>query len=161
MTRIINISIPLFLVYLALSGNVQPSNLVIGALVSVGVALLMPKQELQFVPLKRLPQFLWAGIRYLFVVAWDVIRGGISTARIVLDPKLPLNPGIIAIPSGSKSELGTALSAHSITLSPGELVVAMDDEGVMYTHCLNVDESEAMVAEAQSLRKNLLSRMFE
>ena len=161
MTRIINISIPLFLVYLALSGNVQPSNLVIGALVSVDVALLMPKQELQFVPLKRLPQFLWAGIRYLFVVAWDVIRGGISTARIVLDPKLPLNPGIIAIPSGSKSELGTALSAHSITLSPGELVVAMDDEGVMYTHCLNVDESEAMVAEAQSLRKNLLSRMFE
>lgn len=161
MTRIINISIPLFLVYLALSGNVQPSNFIIGALVSVGVALLMPRRDLQFVPIKRLPQFLWAGIRYLFVVGWDVIRGGISTARIVLDPNLPLNPGIIAIPSGSKSELGTALSAHSITLSPGELVVAMDDEGVMYTHCLNVDESENYVAEAQSLRKNLLSRMFE
>ena len=161
MTRIINISIPLFLVYLALSGNVQPSNLIIGALISVGVALLMPKRDLQFISLKRLPQFLWAGIRYLFVVAWDVIRGGISTARIVLDPKLPLNPGIIAIPSGSRSELGTALSAHSITLSPGELVVVMDDEGLMYTHCLNVDESGKYVEQAQSLRRNLLSKMFE
>lgn len=161
MTRIINISIPLFLVYLALSGSAQPTNLIIGALLSVGLALLMPKRDLQFVTIKRFPQFLWAGIRYFFVVAWDVIRGGISTARIVLDPNLPINPGIIAIPSGSKTELGTALSAHSITLSPGELVVAMDDEGLMYTHCLNVDESEKYVEQAQSLRRNLLSKMFE
>jgi multicomponent Na+:H+ antiporter subunit E len=100
-------------------------------------------------------------VRYLFVVASDVVKGGIATARIVLDPKLPLNSGIIAIPSGSRSELGTALSAHAITLSPGEMVVAIDDQGVMYTHCLNVDDSEKMVADAQSLRKNLLSRMFE
>jgi hypothetical protein len=41
------------------------------------------------------------------------------------------------------------------------MVVAIDDQGVMYTHCLNVDDSEKMVADAQSLRKNLLSRMFE
>lgn len=91
----------------------------------------------------------------------DVIRGGISTARIVLDPKLPINPGIIAIPSGSKSDLGTALSAHAITLSPGELVVAIDDEGVMYTHCLDVTDTEKFIEKAQSTRKNFLSKMFE
>jgi multisubunit Na+/H+ antiporter MnhE subunit len=157
----IQISLPLFIVYLALTGNLEPANLVVGALVAVGISLLRPKMNLPLIPLKRLPQFLWAAIRYIFVVAGDVIRGGISTARIVLDPSLPLNAGIIAIPSGSISELGTALSAHSISLSPGEMVVAIDDRGVMYTHCLNVDESEKFVAEAQSLRQNLLSRMFE
>jgi multicomponent Na+:H+ antiporter subunit E len=161
MTRTINIAFPLFLVYLALSGNVEPVNLLVGALIAVAVSLLMPKRDLQFVTLSRLPGFLWAGIRYLFVVAWDVIRGGINTARIVLDPSLPLKTGIIAIPSGSRSELGTALSAHSITLSSGELVLAMDDEGFMYTHCLNVDEAEKYLAEAQSRRQNLLGRMFE
>lgn len=161
MSRMIQISIPLFIVYLALTGNAEPANLVVGALVAIGVALLRPKMDLQFIALQRLPQFVWAGIRYFFVVASDVVRGGISTARIVLDPKLPLNPGIIAIPSGSKSELGTALSAHSISLSPGEMVVAIDDQGVMYTHCLNVDESEKFVTEAQALRQNLLSKMFE
>jgi multicomponent Na+:H+ antiporter subunit E len=157
----LQVSVPLFIVYLALTGNVQPANLVVGVLVAVGISLLRPKMNLPLITLKRLPQFLWAGIRYIFVVAGDVIRGGISTARIVLDPNLPLNPGIIAIPSGTRSELGTALSAHSISLSPGEMVVAIDDEGVMYTHCLNVDDSEKMVAKAQKLRKNLLSRMFE
>lgn len=161
MSQMLQVSVPLFIVYLALTGNAEPANLVVGALVAVGISLLRPKMDLPLMNLKRLPQFLWAGIRYLFVVAWDVVRGGISTARIVLDPNLPLNPGIIAIPSGTRSELGTALSAHSITLSPGEMVVAIDDEGIMYTHCLNVDDSERMVADAQKLRKNLLSRMFE
>ncbi len=161
MSHTLQFSVPLFLVYLALTGNVEPANLVVGALVAVGISLLRPKMDLPLIHWRRLPQFLWAGIRYLFIVAGDVIRGGLSTARIVLDPNLPINPGIIAIPSGTQSELGTALSAHSISLSPGEMVVAIDDEGVMYTHCLNVDDSERMVADAQNLRKSLLSRMFE
>ncbi|MBM4428063.1 MAG: hypothetical protein FJ031_12625, partial [Chloroflexi bacterium] len=50
---------------------------------------------------------------------------------------------------------------HAITLSPGELVVAIDAEGVMYTHCLNVDDSQRFIDKAQSMRKNLLSKMFE
>lgn len=161
MSQMLQVSVPLFIVYLALTGNAEPANLVVGALVAVGISLLRPNMNLPLVNWRRLPQFLGAGIRYLFVVAGDVIRGGISTARIVLDPNLPINPGIIAIPSGTRSELGTALSAHFISLSPGEMVVAIDEEGVMYTHCLNVDGSEKMAADAQNLRKNLLSRMFE
>jgi len=159
--RSLQLSLPLFIVYLALTGNLAPANLVMGVLVSLGVSALLPKMGLPAFSFQRLPGFLWATVRYLFVVASDVVKGGIATARIVLDPKLPLNSGIIAIPSGSRSELGTALSAHAITLSPGEMVVAIDDQGVMYTHCLNVGDSEKMVADAQTLRKNLLSRMFE
>jgi multicomponent Na+:H+ antiporter subunit E len=161
MSQMLQVSIPLFIVYLALSGNAEPVNLVVGALVAVGISLLRPKVGLPLIKLKRLPQFVWAAIRYLLVIVVNMVQGGISTARIVLDPSLPINPGIIAIPSGTQSELGTALSAHAIGLSPGEMVVAIDHEGVMYTHCLNVENSESMVAEAQELRKNLLSRMFE
>ncbi len=159
--RTFQISLPLFIVYLALTGNLAPANLVMGLLVSLGVSSLLPKAGLPPFSFNRLPGFVWALVRYLYIVASDVVKGGIATARIVLDPKLPLNSGIIAIPSGSRSELGTALSAHAITLSPGEMVVAIDDQGVMYTHCLNVSDSEKMVADAQALRKNLLSRMFE
>jgi multicomponent Na+:H+ antiporter subunit E len=159
--RRILISIPLFLVYLILSGNVTAPNLVVGGLVSLGVSTLLPGRKDAGFDWKRSPVFVWAMFRYVFIVLWGVIKGGITTARIVLSPDMPLKIGIIAIPSGSKSELGTALSAHAITLSPGELVVKMDDEGVMYTHCLDVDKSEVYVAEAQSLRRNLLSDMFE
>ncbi len=161
MKRVIQLFIPLFFVYLALTQNLQLSNFVVGVLAALTVSLLLPKGELPPFSLRRIFVFILAGIGYLFVVAWDVIRGGISTARIVLDPKLPLNPGIIAIPSGSKSDLGTALSAHAITLSPGEMVIAIDKDGVMYTHCLNVDDSQRFIDKAQSMRKNLLNKMFE
>lgn len=159
--RRIQIAIPLFIVYLVLSGNATIPNLVVGALVALGVSAVLPGQKEAPIPLKRVPMFLGAMIRYVFVVIWDILKGGIATAGIVLSPKMPLKTGIIAIPSGSKSKLGRALSAHAITLSPGELVVEMDGEGVMYTHCLDVDKSEVYVAEAQSLRRNLLSKMFE
>jgi multicomponent Na+:H+ antiporter subunit E len=159
--RRIWIAIPLFLVYLVLSGNATIPNLIVGALLALGVSMLLPGRKDVGFNWKRSPAFVWAMFRYVFVVLWDVIKGGITTARIVLSPNMPLKTGIIAIPSGSKSELGTALSAHAITLSPGELVVEMDAEGVMYTHCLDVDKSEVYVAEAQSLRRNLLRDIFE
>lgn len=159
--RRVQIAIPLFLVYLALSGNGTVPNLVLGALVALGASLLLPLGTGAAVPWRRVPAFLWALVRYAFVVLGDVLRGALVTARIVLSARMPLKTGILAIPSGSRTELGTALSAHAITLSPGELVVEMDGEGVMYTHCLDVERSAEYVAAAQSLRQNLLRRMFE
>ena len=158
--RIMQTFLPLFVVYLLLTSNIHPLNLVMGALVSLLVAWLSPPHDLPPFSFRRLPGFFVALARYMWVVTTDVVKGGISTARIVLNPKT-LNPGIIAIPSGATSELATALSAHAITLSPGEMVVAIDEDGVMYTHCLNVEDSARMVADAQSLRKNLLSKMVE
>jgi multicomponent Na+:H+ antiporter subunit E len=53
------------------------------------------------------------------------------------------------------------LSAHAITLTPGELVLGIDDQGVLYVHCLDVTQSAAYAAEAQQLRQELLSKIFE
>lgn len=159
--RRVQIAIPLFIVYLALSGNITPPNLILGALIALGVSSLLPMENHAPFPWKRLPNFLWALIRYVFVVATDVLQGGISTARIVLDPKLPIHPGIIALPAGSRTELGAALSAHAIILSPGELVVAMDDEGTLFVHCLDVRKSAQYAEAAQRLRQTLLREMFE
>jgi multicomponent Na+:H+ antiporter subunit E len=99
-------------------------------------------------------------VKYAVILAGDLIKSGIQVARIVLNPALPIKPGIVAIPTGCESELGTALSAHAISLTPGELVIEMDEQGVMYTSCLDVTTSEKQVAEAQRLRENLLKKIF-
>lgn len=65
------------------------------------------------------------------------------------------------IDAGCQSEAGTALSAHALTLTPGEMVVEMDDEGHLYTHCLDVKETIKVAIEAQELRQELLSKIFE
>jgi multicomponent Na+:H+ antiporter subunit E len=149
----------LWLVYLALTANLELGNVVLGLLVATGLTLLLRPPRGAF-DLRQVPAALLALGRYLFIVAFDAVRSGLVAARLVLDPALPVKPGIIAIPSGCDSELATALSAHAISLAPGELVVEIDEDGVMYTHALDATQAAEYVAEAQQLRRELLRKIF-
>ena len=149
----------LWLVYLALTANLEWSNLLLGLLVAVGLTALMRPPRGRF-EVRRLPRALLALGRYLFVVVRDAIKSGLMAARLVLDPALPVKPGIVAIPSGCDSELATALSAHAITLAPGEMVVEIGEDGVMYTHALDATHAAEYVAQAQQMRRELLRDIF-
>jgi len=151
--------VPLLLVYLELSSNFELSNLIVGLLIVTGILLLIRPQR-RPMAWRRLPSGFIALIKYVVILAYDLIISGIQVARIVLDPALPIKQGIVAIPSESESELGMALSAHAITLTPGELVIEMDEQGVMYTNCLDATKSEKYVAEAQKMRMDLLEKIF-
>ena len=149
----------LWLTYLALTSNLELSNLVVGLLIALGLtALLHP--EPRRISLRQMPAAIWAGLRYLLVVGKDVVAGGLQVARWTLDPKLPIHPGIIAIPSGTESELATALSAHAITLSPGAMVIEIGEHGMMYTHTLDATHPDEAIVEIQRLRRDLLERIF-
>jgi len=149
-----------WLIYLAITANLEPSNLIVGLLIGVAITVIV-KPVSQPLPLSRLPGAILNLARYTLWLSIDIIRNGIRVARIVLDPRLPIRPGIIAIPSGMKSELGVALSAHAITVTPGEQVVEIGDDGTMYTHCLDVVSSAAGAEEAQRKRRAMLESIFE
>jgi multicomponent Na+:H+ antiporter subunit E len=157
--RHIRYIIPLLLVYLALTSDLSVSNLILGTLIAASVSFLIHPQQHEY-NLRRLPAAILAMAQYIGILAVDVGKNGLQVARIVLTPSLPIEPGIIAIPSLCETEAGTALSAHAITVSPGELVVEISEDGTMYTHCLDANNSEAKAAEAQQLRVNLLQKIF-
>jgi multicomponent Na+:H+ antiporter subunit E len=110
---------------------------------------------------RQAPQKGVALARYVLVLIYDLVVSGVQVTRIVLNPSLPIKPGIIAIPSNSRSEMASALNAHAITLTPGESVVEIGEDGVMYTHCLDAARSEEVVEQAQTLRVDLLEKIFE
>jgi len=145
--------------YLALTANLEASNLVLGLLIAGGLTLLMQPRRGRF-NLRRLPRAVLAVGQYALIVVYDAIKSGLAMARIILGPALPIKPGIIAIPSGCSSELATALSAHSITLAPGEMVIEISEDGVMYTHTMDVTHAAEYVADAQRLRRELLGDIF-
>jgi multicomponent Na+:H+ antiporter subunit E len=150
----------LWLVYLALTANLELGNLALGLLVATGLTLLLrpPRGRVES---RQLPRAVLALGRYLFVVFLDAIKSGLVAARLVLDPALPVKPGIIAIPSDCDSELATALSAHAITLAPGEMVVEIGKDGTMYAHALDATRAAEYVEEAQELRRELLRKIFQ
>jgi multicomponent Na+:H+ antiporter subunit E len=152
-------TIPIFLLYLLISTNFEWRNMIVGALLAIFVTWLLQLQPQQMA-WQRVPIALWAGLRYFALLMWELFSSGIQVARIVLDPKLPIQPGVIAIPSGTQSEQATALSAHSITLTPGEMVVMIDENNVMYTHCLDVSKADDLVTAAQARRRDLLDKIF-
>ncbi len=149
----------LTVVYLALTANLEWLNIVTGLVVGTAVTLLLPANKTETHP-RHWPQLIWALIRYIFFIAGDLIVSGLQVSRILLSPKMPLKSGIIAIPSRTNSDLATALSAHEITLTPGEFVVEIDEDGIMYTHVLNVEQAEQYAIDAQEKRRNLLEKML-
>jgi multicomponent Na+:H+ antiporter subunit E len=159
MTRFLLTAFVLALAYLALTANLQPSNLAVGAALGVGVAALV-RPDRGPLTLSRLPGAAWALAQYLGLLAVDMLKCGLNVAQIVLDPKLPIRPGIVAVRSGMTSEIGTALSAHALTLTPGEMVMEIGEDNTMYIHCLDAVSSGASADEAQTKRRVLLEKIM-
>lgn len=150
----------LTLVYLALTSNLQVSNLVVGILLGAVIVYVVRPEKTEVAP-RNVMRSGVASARYILHLAHVLLVTGIDVSRIVLSPALPIRPGIIAIPAETETEVGLALSVHAITLAPGELVVEVDDAHVMYTHCLDATHAEEFIKEAHHIRLELLDEIFE
>ncbi len=149
----------LTLTYLALTSNLQWTNIVVGVLIALGVLALIRPEPRPYVP-RHITRSALALVRYLINLVDDLIVSGIQVAKIVLSPSLPIRPGIVAIPAQTETDLGIALSSHAVTLTPGEIVVELDEDHIMYTHCLDATHAEEYISEAQEMRRELLNEIF-
>ena len=151
--------LPLMTAYLLLSANLEWRNISLSIAITLGIMALLPRSSEE----RRCRGFLGAllaVIQYVGVLGYDLVKSGLQVARIVLNPALPIRPGIVAVPTDCRSDLGRALSAHAVTLTPGQLVVGIDEDGVMYTHCLDVTDVMKDMSRAQKVRERLLLRIF-
>lgn len=149
----------LLVVYLALTSNLQLSNIIVGTLLALLVVWIL-RVENRPMNVRNTPAALWALTVFVLETAVDLVVSGLQVAKLVLTPTIPLKQGIVAIPSQTETEVGRALSADAITLTPGELVVETDpSEDIMYTHSLNADAVEEII-EAQERRSERLRKIF-
>jgi len=148
------------IIYVFLTSNLEWLNIIFGILIAMGITALV-KPQLKPFSWRKTPAAIFAMIQYLAVLVYDIIQGGIMVAKLALSPTLDIKPAIISIPSGCETELSKALSAHAISISPGELVIEIDENGVMYTHVLDVTKSIEYREQAQRMRRELLRKIFE
>jgi multicomponent Na+:H+ antiporter subunit E len=116
----------LTVIYLMITSNLSIANIVVGIVVALLVAALV-RPPLRTMSPSHYPTSIVATFKYIGTLIWDLILSGVQLAQILLSRQMPINPGIINIPSNCVSELGAALSAHAITLTPGEMTVEMDE----------------------------------
>ncbi len=132
--RAINLTVFLFAVWLLLSGHYTPLLIVMGLLSTLFIVVLairvdLVDREIHHVLLKP------TVLTYWIWLCREIIRSCIDVTRCILDPKLPISPGVIRVKAGQRTDLGRATYANSITLVPG--TVSMDvDEDVITVHVL-------------------------
>lgn len=146
--------------YLALSANWQVTNIILGFFLAAGILVLLRPSK-RPVKWRRLPADLMRVVVFIVVLLYRMFKSGIEMALIILHPKLPIKNGIVGIRAASKSELGRALSAHAVSLPPGELFIEMDEDGTMYIHSLNVDQTVRQARASQEWQGNVLQKIFD
>lgn len=83
----------------------------------------------------------------VFAVLVEITRGTWEVAKFSLGIREPVDEGIVEIELEGISEEGTAAWAFISTISPGELVLDVDEErGVLVIHALDASDPDAIRA---------------
>ena len=137
MPRVLALAVTLAAYWLLLSGHYTALLLGLGAASVALVVFLAWRMDIvdheSQPPLHlsmRVPLYWsWLGGQIL-LAGWDV-------ARRVWSPSLPIRPALRPVTSAQMSELAQVIYANSITLTPGTLSVAVDDDGIK-VHALDL-----------------------
>lgn len=149
------------LVWVVLTSRPSLESFLVGFVLGLLIAYLMGFQRLELNPL-RLPLQAVALVIYLIVLSRDIVLSSIDVAGRVLDPQMDLKLGIIAVDTQDQrgSRAVAALSAHGITITPGEMVVDFDGPNTMYVHSLDVEQSIQQAEQAQQRRLRIYRRIL-
>jgi len=135
--RALSLGLTLAVLWLLLSGQFEPLFLSLGVLSVVAVVLIARRMEVidpegHPVHLARLIFLYWPWL------VKEIIKSNIDVARLVLNPRLPISPTVIAVKTTQQSDVGRVTYANSITLTPGTVTIATEDDSFL-VHALTRD----------------------
>ena len=120
--QVIANTLALFGVWLILSGRYDVSHVVLGFIVSCGVAWLNTGH-----PHSPFHNFPWA--RMILYAPWLLLRIAESSwhlTKLILNPSLPIEPKLITYRSHLRHQGAMVLLGNSITLTPGTITVEVN-----------------------------------
>jgi len=82
---------------------------------------------------------------YLPWLAWEIVKANIDVARIILNPRLPINPRLIRVPAPQKTAVGQVMYANSITLTPGTISLDVRNNQVL-VHALTEEAAQGVLS---------------
>jgi multicomponent Na+:H+ antiporter subunit E len=107
-----------------LSGHFGGLDLVYAVVASAAVAWLNRRDE-------ALSDLLAWAPRLLAYAPWllrEIWTANLQVVRVVLDPRLPIDPVVVRVPTRYATDLARVTLANSITLTPGTVTLDVDGE---------------------------------
>ncbi len=162
MSRYIYSFLVFFIFWVAFTTSLQPDELLVGAVVALVIAFYTGKQFSEGGLGNFTARKIIFTVRYLFVFIWEMIKANVDVALRVLNPKMPINPGIVEVPTKLKSNVAKLALANSITLTPGTLTVDVIGDK-LYIHWINVTATnpEETFEQISAVFEKYIKEIFE
>ena len=141
-------TIGLFGLWILLSGKLDAFHLSIGFFGAALIAWINTEpQHLDEppLPLARL-------VLYLPWLFWEVVKSSLNITKIILDPKLPINPRLVQYPTSLGSNTAVVLLGNSITLTPGTVTIEVSSSKLVI-HALDDESSNEL--ESRSMEQKI------
>lgn len=135
------------LFWLVLSGHYTPLYLALGLVSAAVVTWLNRRDEIVSEVVLALPGL----VRYAPWLLWQIVQANLQVARLVLDPRLPIDPVVIRARTAMRRDLAVATLANSITLTPGTVTVDIDGDELV-VHALTPETAADVVSGAMARR---------
>ena len=155
--KVMVMALPLAIGWTIYTAKPTPGNFLLAYVLSL-VVLVATGQRGDSFRLRNAPMQLYNLIAYVLFLAYEVLISGVKVALVVLAPELKISPGSTELSTfdETKNELISAVSAHGITITPGELVVDFNETGdsgaTMVVHSLNKEMSARRLEHDQKVR---------
>jgi len=146
----------LFIFWLLLSGHYTPMLIGFGLGSSVLVVYLATRMDV--VDHEGLP--LQLGGRFWVYFPWlmkEIFIANVKVARIILSPKLPISPVVTHFRASQESDLGKAIYANSITLTPGTITTGIQGQD-LEIHALTLKDIDGREEDEMDLRVRWVER---
>lgn len=129
MVRTISLTVALFVLWLLLSGHYEPLIIILGILSCCFVAWVAYRMDL--VDREGHPIHLtWRAAIYWPWLLWQIVKSNIDVARIILNPRLPIQRQIVWVKATQIDDLGHVIYGNSITLTPGTVTIDVVDDQI-------------------------------
>lgn len=130
MTYVPGLVLALAALWFSLSGETAPLFLGLGALSVILVLWLAARLRIidrDASPYHRFAQLLI----YLVWLIWQIFKANLSVVARVLGPRSAIDPAIVRVRTNARTDLGKALFANAITLTPGTVTVDVAGDRVV------------------------------
>jgi len=131
--------IGLFGLWVLLSGKLDAFHLSVGFLGAALIAWLNTKSR----HLNGPPLPLVRLVLYLPWLFWEIVKSSLNVTKIILDPKLPINPRLIQYRTDLGSNPAVVLLGNSITLTPGTVTIEVSSSELL-VHALDDGSSSGL-----------------
>ncbi len=151
----------IFLIWYAFTTSLQPAEIIVGVVLSLIVAYITVVNFNCCDPILVTPSHIFYFIQYFFVFLVALVKANFDVARRVINPKLPINPGIVSFETKLNNDFAKMVLANSITLTPGTLTIDVVDNR-FFVHWIDVttENKEEIYKEIAEPFEKILLKIY-